>query len=174
MTPMANHKTAMQEKTQYWIGVFKNGFILKSSAFNALNLHGCNVKSICYLMENQTEQNASKTTVPSNCFEQPGEQVNLVLEHEQIEDAVEPEIQMAVKPRRTNRTKTGKSKIMNNNGVQPKTTVNLFTTPSVTIAEDQNNVCEGTAIKDFLMLLLPCTAQMMRRPSLLFAKSISV
>ena len=81
-------------------------------------------------MENQTEQNASKTTVPSNCFEQPGEQVNLVLEHEQIEDAVEPEIQMAVKPRRTNRTKTGKSKIMNNNGVQPKTTVNLFTTPS--------------------------------------------
>lgn len=35
-------------------------------------------------------------------------------------------------------------------------------------------LCEGTAIKDFLMLLLPCTAQMMRRPSLLFAKSISV
>ena len=46
MTPMANHKTAMQEKTQYWIGVFKNGFMLKSSESNIEKLHDMNLKSI--------------------------------------------------------------------------------------------------------------------------------
>jgi hypothetical protein len=91
--------------------VFNNSLFtyLYLRATKVLNLK--KLKSICYLMENQTEQNASKTTVPSNCFEQPGEQVNLVLEHEPIEDTVEPQIQMAVKPRRTSRTKTGKSKL---------------------------------------------------------------
>ena len=46
MTPMANHKTAIQETSQYWIGIFKNGFMLKSSEINVEKPHDMNLKSI--------------------------------------------------------------------------------------------------------------------------------